>query len=147
MKKEMELEPLVIPEFVADWWEQEGDSVKLYGELRVEKKDKFDLISKFQAIGLGNYLSKVEDWIKENDSAFLDLVNGKSYEVDKEPLYVLKLPYIDYFYTKVEEENRIGIGRPKSIKEMSSYHFTEKEILTKIPDIPRSLWIKLEVAE
>ena len=82
---------VVIPQFVADWWERDDDSVTMYGRLRVERKHKFDLISIFYDKGLGDYLSKVEDWIYENDSAFFDLVNGKPYEVEKEPLYYAKL--------------------------------------------------------
>lgn len=83
---------VVIPQFVADWWERDGDSVTLYGWLRVEKKYKFHLISKFYDKGLGDYLSKVEEWADENDSIFLELVNGKPYEVEKEKLYYVKLP-------------------------------------------------------
>ena len=77
----------VIPKYVADWWGRDDDSVTLYGGLQVKKKHKFGLISNFHDKGLGDYLSRVEDWIDENDSAFLDLVNGKPYEVEEEPLY------------------------------------------------------------
>ena len=86
-----EPDKIVMPEFVAEWWEQEGDSVKLYGGLRVEKKDKLDLISKLCDMWLDDHLLKVEDWIIENDSAFLDLVNGKPYEVEEGPKYYAKL--------------------------------------------------------
>ena len=83
----MKRELLVIPKYVADWWERDGDSVTLYGGLQVKKKHKFGLISKFHDKGLGDYLSRVEDWLDENDSAFLELVNGKPYEVEEEPMY------------------------------------------------------------
>ena len=79
----------VIPKFVADWWERDVDLVTMYGGLRVKKKHKFDLVSKFHDKGLGDDLSRVEDWIDENDSAFLDLVNGKHYKVEKEKLYLV----------------------------------------------------------
>ena len=77
----------VIPKYVADWWERDGDSVTLYGGLQVKKKHKFDLVSIFHDKGLGDYLSRVEDWIDENKSMFLELVNGKPYEVEEEPMY------------------------------------------------------------
>ena len=77
----------VIPKYVADWWGRDDDSVTLYGGLQVKKKHKFSLISNFHDKGLGDYLSRVEDWIDKNDSAFLDLVNGKPYEVEEEPMY------------------------------------------------------------
>ena len=80
-----EPEKIVIPRFVADWWE--GDSVTMYGGERINKKYKLRLISNFHDRGLGDYLSKVEDWLDENDSTFLDLVNGKPYEVEEEQKY------------------------------------------------------------
>ena len=86
-----EPEKVTIPQFVADWWEREGDSVKLYGGMRVDKKCKLYIISNFHDKGLGDYLSKVEDWLYENNSIFLDLVNGKPYEVEKEPLYLAQV--------------------------------------------------------
>ena len=42
---------VVIPQFVADWWERDDDSVTMYGRLRVEKKHKFDLVSIFTTKG------------------------------------------------------------------------------------------------
>ena len=81
------VEKPVIPKYVADWWERDGDSVTLYGGLQVKKKHKFGLISNFHDKGLGDYLSRVEDWLDENKSIFLELVNGKPYEVDEEPMY------------------------------------------------------------
>ena len=80
----------VIPQFVSDWWE--GDSVTMYGGEIIDKKRKIHLISNFNDRGLGDHLSKVEDWIDENESTFLDLVNGKPYEVEKEKLYYVELP-------------------------------------------------------
>ena len=86
-----EPEKVVIPQFVADWWERDDDSVTLYGGLRIEKNRKLYLISKFYDIGLGDFLSKVVDWLDENNSIFLDLVNGKPYEVEKEPSYLAQV--------------------------------------------------------
>ena len=101
-----EPEKLIIPQFVADWWEREGDSVKLYGGMRVDKKCKLYIISNFHDKGLGDYLSKVEDWIYKNNSTFLDLVNGKPYEVEKEPLYYVELPGIVWSNEASELEDR-----------------------------------------
>ena len=78
---------VIIPQFVADWWERDGDSVTMYGGESIDKKRKLDLVSCFQDRGLIDSLSKVEVWIDENESNFLDLVNGKVYEVEKEQLY------------------------------------------------------------
>lgn len=85
-----EPEKVVIPKFVADWWE--GDSVTMYGGEIINKKYKLRLISEFHDRGLGDHLSKVEDWLDENNSAFLDLVNGKPYEVEEEKLYYVIIP-------------------------------------------------------
>jgi len=125
--------PLVVPKELAEWLANQslGDEGFLFG-----------VIGRLEDMWADSHF---EDFIDDNKKELIEVILGtREYEVEKEQLYVLKLPYIDYFYTKVEEENRIGIGTSKSIKEMSSYHFTEKEILTKIPDIPKSLWIKLE---
>ncbi len=92
MNKQEVTEKVIIPQFVADWWERDGDSVTLYGGLRVEKKRKLYLISKFYDMGLGDFLSKAERWIGENNSIFLDLVNDKPYEVKKEKLYYVIIP-------------------------------------------------------
>ena len=81
----------VIPQFVADWWGRDGDSVTMYGGESIDKKRKIHLISNFNDRGLGDHLSKVEDWIDENESSFLDLVNSKVYEVEKEPLYYAQI--------------------------------------------------------
>ena len=89
-----EPEKVVIPQPVADWWE--GDSVTMYGGESINKKYKLRLISEFHDRGLGDHLSKVEDWIDENDSVFLDLVNGKPYEVEKEKLYYIKFSENQY---------------------------------------------------
>ena len=91
-----EPEKIVIPRFVADWWERDDDSVQLYRGLQVKKKHKFDLVSSFHNLGLDDYLLRVEDWVDENDSAFLDLVNGKPYEVEKEKLYYIKFSENQY---------------------------------------------------
>lgn len=86
----------VIPQFVADWWEHSNDWVGMYGRESINKKSKLHLISEFHDRGLGDHLSKVEDWLDENDSIFLDLVNGRPYEVEKEKLYYIKFSENQY---------------------------------------------------
>ena len=127
------LKPLVVPKGLGEW---------LSKQYLGEEESFFSIIRKLEYIWVK---SEFEEFITDNKKELIEVILGtREYEVEKEQLYVLKLPYVNCFYTKVEEENRIGIGTPKSIKEMSSYHFTEKEILTKIPDVPKTLWIKLE---
>ena len=91
-----EPEKIVIPQFVADWWEHSNDWVAMYGRKSINKKLKFRLITEFYDRGLDDHLSKVEDWLNENDSIFLDLVNGKPYEVEKEKLYYIKFSENQY---------------------------------------------------
>lgn len=91
-----EPEKIVIPQFVADWWEHSSDWVGMYGRESINKKSKIKLISEFHDRGLGDHLSKVEDWLDENDSIFLDLVNGKAYEIEKEKLYYIKFSENQY---------------------------------------------------
>lgn len=131
---------LLIPKFVADWWERDGDSVTLYGGLRVEKKHKFGLISKFHDRGLGDYLSRAEDWIDENDSAFLDLVNGKPYEVEKEKLYYIK--FSEDQYAQRFDESKIDsiLVNDKLI----AGRFTEEQIKKMNPKL---MAFAVEVAE
>ena len=129
-----EPEKVVIPKYVADWWECDGDSVTLYGWLRVEKKYKFHLISKFHDKGLGDFLSKVEDWLDENKSTFLDLVNGKPYEVEKEKLYWVidksKRPILTIHEGKVIAS--ASVSKVERAEKLSTpdykYRLTEKQI-------------------
>lgn len=128
-----EPEKVTIPQFVADWWERDGDSVTLYGGLRVKKKHKFDLVSNFHDKGLGDYLSKVEDWLDENNSIFLDLVNGKPYEVEKEPLYFISFPKPDLGCINMWRNTDTGsyyFAKSSSVTSQDGYKcvFTEKEI-------------------
>lgn len=126
-----EPEKVIIPQFVADWWEANDNWVTLCGGLRVEKKYKIGLISKFQDKGLADYLSKVEDWLDENSSIFLDLVNGKPYEIEKEKLYrvdmygttdvaLLTLEGNEYYF----DEPLDYVGERPDIRQ----EFTESEI-------------------
>ena len=126
-----EPEKIVIPQFVADWWD--GDSVTMYGGERINKKYKLRLISEFHDRGLGDYLSKVEDWLDENDSTFLGLVNGKPYEVEKEKLYIVGLINNHYrithclAYDLVDNVFFISQTQEETLNKFKK-RFTEKEI-------------------
>ena len=139
-----EPEEIEIPKYVADWWERDDDSVTLYGGLRAGKKHKFDLVSIFYDKGLGDYLSKVEDWIYENDSAFLDLVNGKPYEVEEEQKYYVDLETAAYV-AKWNGDNQVGIYTDGVFgNDEFEFHLTEKEI----KDYDERFWpFAVEVAE
>lgn len=140
-----EPEKIMIPQFVADWWERDADFVTMYGRLRVEKKHKFDLVSIFYDKGLGDYLSKVEDWIYENNSIFLDLINGKPYEVEEEQRYYVLLPEIvdNWRYVSLAP-NHWGVTVRYTDTLDDVHEFTEKEI--KDYD-PRYWQFAVEVAE
>ena len=130
----------VIPKYVADWWERDDDSVTMYEGVRIEKKHKLDLVSYFQDRGLIDSLSKVEDWLDENDSIFLDLVNGKPYEVEKEKLYIVQLP------TNLEDDLIILDADGDIWKDSwpSRYKMTEQ----RIKEIDERYWpFAVEVAE
>ena len=120
----------VIPQFVADWWGRDADSVTMYGGESIDKKRKIHLISNFNDRGLGDHLSKVEDWIDENESSFLDLVNGKVYEVEKEPLYYVQLLEGESYLCE-EPFGELWINNAGLLLESShkgKMRFTEKEI-------------------
>ena len=125
---------VIIPQFVADWWELDGDSVNLYGEGRVKKKHKFDLVSDFHDTGLDGYLSKVEDWIYKNNSIFFDLVNGKPYEVEKEKLYYVidksRKPLLKAFKEEVSMSVcNVTVEEAEALEYPNfKYKLTEKEI-------------------
>ena len=137
----------VIPKHVTDWWERDDDSVTMYGGENIDKKRKIHLISNFNDMGLGDYLSKVEDWIDENVSAFLDLVNGKPYEVEEEQKYYTldskNIPLLERRGDKIQrtitELNIYVKGRY-----ISRFELTEQEI--KDYD-PRYWPFAVEVAE
>ena len=137
-----EPEKVVIPQFVADWWERDGDSVTLYGGLQVKKKHKFDLVSSFHDKGLGDYLSRVEEWVEENKSTFLDLVNGKTYEIEKEEFYQVIIPTKDaawkYYY--LDYDGGINAG--------NDLEYVECHTETFIRSVSDDLWqFAVEVTE
>lgn len=135
-----EPEKIVIPRFVADWWD--GDSVTMYGGERINKKYKLRLISNFHDRGLGDYLSKVEDWLDENDSTFLDLVNGKPYEVEKEKLYYVIIPTKceDWMYYYLD-----GLGGIDTTDDLKNIESHTEAFIRFISD---DLWpFAVEVAE
>ena len=142
-----EPEKVVIPQFVADWWERDDDSVTMYGRLRAEKKHKFDLISIFYDKGLGDYLSKAEDWIYENNSAFLDLVNGKPYEVEEEQKYYTldseDIPLLERWGNQIQRTTT-ELSIYEKGRDNSRFELTEKEI----KDYDERYWsFAVEVAE
>ena len=133
---------VAIPKFVADWWERDGYSVTMYGGAQVKKKHKLDLVSKFHDKGLGDYLSKVEDWLDENDSAFLDLVNGKPYEIEKEKLYYIKFSENQYAQKFDETKFDSMLINEESL----AGKFTKEEIQKINPNLI-ALAVEVEVAE
>ena len=99
---------------------------------------------------MGDYLSKVEDWIYENDSAFLDLVNGKPYEIEKEKLYYVidksRKPILTIHKGKVIAS--VGVSKVERAEKLSTpdfkYRLTEKQI----KDYDERFWpFAVEVAE
>ena len=133
---------VIIPQFVADWWERDDDSVTLYGGLRVKKKHKFDLISKFHDKGLGDVLSEVEDWLDEYKSTFLDLVNGKPYEIEKEKLYYVIIPTKDKGWKYYFLDKGRGIDMEDDLKNV------ERHTEAFIRSVSDDLWpFAVEVAE
>ena len=133
---------VTIPKFVADWWERDGYSVTMYGELRIEKKHKLDLIAKFYEKGLDGYLSKVEDWIHKNHSSFLDLVNERPYEIEKEKLYYIK--FSENQYAQKFDETKFD---SMLINEESLAGKFTKEEIEKINPNLMALAVEVEVSE
>ena len=123
-----EPEKVVIPQFVADWWERDDDSVTMYEGVRIEKKHKLDLVSYFQDRGLIDSLSKVEDWLDENESNFLDLVNGKVYEVEKEKLYYVLNKHGETLLVLLSGTVRLSVGYTLRDSNEDKYQLTEKQI-------------------
>lgn len=121
-------EKVVIPQFVADWWEHDDDSVTMYEGVRIEKKHKFDLVSYFQDRGLIDSLSKVEVWIDENESTFLDLVNGKVYEVEKEKLYYVLNDHGQTLLVIIGGAVCLSSGYAIRDNNKDKYQLTEKQI-------------------
>lgn len=137
-----EPEKIVIPQFVADWWEHSNNWVPMYGRESINKNSKLHLISEFHDRGLGDHLSKVEDWLNENDSIFLDLVNGKAYEIEKEKLYYIK--FSENQYAQKFDETKFD---SMLINEESLAGKFTKEEIEKINPNLMALAVEVEVAE
>lgn len=124
---------IVIPQFVADWWERDDDSVTMYRGLQVKKKHKFDLVSNFHNVGLDDYLSKEAEWIDENIFIFLELINGKPYEVEEEQKYYVMNNDNRMMLVRMMDGKTITEADPFKLEDMyegekKSHRLTEQEI-------------------
>lgn len=98
---------VVVPKFVAEW-------------IEYAKKKGDSLSASFKPRDLyGAEYGKVNSWIKDNEETYaLAWVNG--YEVEKEPLYYVKLPEIGYM--------RFGKKYFYSTDKEDAKRYTEKQI-------------------
>lgn len=133
-----------IPQFVADYIELN----KGWSEDRQEYVEG-ENIGLWFALNGDNYgmSNSVSDWLF-NEEKVETFARAWLYgfEVEKEQLYAVKVPNADSYYYGKFESGRVYIGsaEPKCIKDIEWYHFTKKDALTKLPDIPKKQWIKLE---
>lgn len=130
------LKPLVVPKELAEW----------LAEQRLgEEGSLFSIIAELEDMWARNGF---DNFISDNKKELIEVVIGtRPYEVEIEQIYVVKVPNVDlnYYYGILKNGDvAIGIVKHENIKDIDFYHFTEKEILAKIPDVPKSMWIKLE---
>lgn len=129
------VEPLVVPKGLGKW---------LSEQYLGEEGSLFTIIKRLDDMWVK---SEFEEFITDNKKELIEVILGaREYEIEKEPLYVVKVPNADSYYYGKFESGRVYIGnaKPKRIKDIEWYHFTEKDALTKLPDVPKTQWIKLE---
>lgn len=129
------LKPLVVPKGLGKW---------LSEQYLGEEGSLFTIIKRLDDMWVK---SEFEDFITDNKKELIEVILGaREYEVEKEPLYVVKVPNADSYYYAKLKSGRVHVGtvKPKYIKDIEWYHFTEKEALTILPDVPKTQWIKLE---
>ena len=124
MKQLDEPQKPVVPQFVADWYEEHKDDFET---------ELFQCIYKMPNIFEMNKLSKFEEWlIDEHTKPFQTLVNMHQfgYEVEKEKRYLVKIrgfvecgDYFNYFV----EAGHWAFSGPSNHPNVRTYH-TRKEL-------------------
>lgn len=117
-----ELKP-VVPQFVADWYEENKDDFE---------KSIFDLCVKFHNCNLGN--SELRVWFQNTrNKGIQTLVNMHQfgYEIEKEKLYTAKLKLTnEYLVYESQFNDLLHYKVPdSSAKEVKAYHFTEDDLV------------------
>ena len=112
-----EPEKVTIPQFVADWYEEnkddfEGNLFRCIYELFKKRND--------------SELNEFENWVIDaNTKLFQTLVNMNQfgYEVEKEKRYLVKIPVVNQYLVRVKDEDFLGFLTSKLRTK-----FTRKEL-------------------
>ena len=121
-----ELEKPVVPQFVADWYEEHKDNFE---------DGVYDLFVKFYEYEYRRNLSTdLLEWFDSDDNKPIEtLVKMKlfGYEVEKEKLYTAKLKLTnEYLVYESQFDDLLHYKVPdSSAKEVKAYHFTEDDLV------------------
>lgn len=108
-----ELQKVVVPQFVADWYEKRKNNIdfEIWHYLHTFDSQKEDEFKKWM-----NKLGKKQIQTLVNMHQF-------GYEVEKEPKYTVKIPVVNQYLVRVKDENFLGFLSSK----LRTY-FTRKEL-------------------
>ena len=116
-----EPEKPVVPQFVAEWYEDNKDSFEM---------NIFELCVEFRNCRLDN--PKLRFWFQNTlNKGIQTLVNMHQfgYEVEKEKMYVVfQVATKEYLYTNVFGELRSACVSREFVEESEEYHFTQQKL-------------------
>lgn len=136
LKKIEELnKPLEVPKELFDWLEEYEHEIGVSGSMfsMVEALCKFS----YRPQSLGEF-------VELNKLSLIQVVTGQRGYSLKNELFVVKVPHTDHYYAKLMHSTLIGIGNPAHVEHSDHYHFTEKEILHRLPGVSKEFWINVE---
>ena len=109
----------VVPQFVADWFEERKDDLDFYIYDYMCMRDSQDSTSEFYR------------WFTKSDNKAIEsLVRMKDgYEVEKEPLYVMPVPHVSFPVHYFVKDDHV------SFRQGNAQKFTQAELDKYFPDI------------
>lgn len=128
-------EKVIIPQFVADWYEENKDDLDTEIYFLYEKIEK-------ENYNVGDFYK----WFLDSDNSIETLIKMKlfGYEVEQDIKYVVRIPNtINGFYWRHEGHKRLFVIDEIDLDQAlidPRHHFTEKEINELLPDVPEKYW-------
>ncbi len=128
--------PLEVPKELFDWLEERKPLIGVSGSMFSMVEELYDFSYRpHSSLEFAERIKKL---------SLIQVVTGQRGYSLKNELFVVKVPHTDHYYAKLMDYTLIGIGNPAHVEQSDHYHFTEKEILHRLPGVPKEFWINVD---